>query len=78
MLKLKYNPHKKKAYLVAWRLELASSKSGSGDGASDRELFIKPVVKLDDVVLSIAFKLSKKKINNNKKDRKKATQLKFN
>lgn len=75
MLNLKYNP--KKAYLVACRLELASSKSGSGDGASDRELFIKPVVKLDDVFLSIAFKLSKT-TTKKKNPEKKITQLKFN
>lgn len=41
-------------YLVACRFELPSSKSASGDGASDRVVFVRPVVKLDEFVLSIA------------------------
>lgn len=44
-------------YLVACRFELASSKSGSGDGANDRDVFVTPAVKLDDVLfLSISIK----------------------
>lgn len=49
LCKKKYN-----IYRVACRFELPSSKSGSGDGANDLEVFVVPVVNFVDVVLSIA------------------------
>lgn len=50
----------KQKYLVACRFELPSSKSASGDGANDRDVFVKPVVKLDVVVLSISLQIKSK------------------
>lgn len=65
------------SHLVACRFELPSSKSGSGDVASDREVFIKPVVKLDDAVFSISLKATKLNIEREKKNKQK-THTQFN
>lgn len=40
-------------YLVAWRFELASSTSGSGDGANDLDEFVVNVV----IIASQIFRL---------------------